>query len=396
MRIPKITFKNLFKSSVVIFDNEGTQVLQTTVLNGIEFTILHCRKEMFHITLPLLYLMIRNAIIFIRKKSLNLNSAERKSTLLVCIYKIYLFSCIEYINPRVVVTFIDNKAIFHWISRMYKNCEFYAVQNGMRYDAKRLQYEKQDEFGERPIRFQTDVMSMPNLFCFGAYETELYKEHGHVVDNFYPVGSLKAGFYKTCIARDKAKLNFDICLVSNGFMSLPEGHKLSKFELVTEHFYKLINKYVTEKRMSCCVAMRSTDKHDQEIEKECFANIFGDRATIIGKKENDMFTTYAAMDRSSVVVALCSTAAFEAFGWGKKILFCNLFGDDYWQSPLPEICTMNVNDYEIFTSKLNYLRQLDENEYRKIIQSHARYLMNYNFENPAHTVIRKMILDHLN
>ncbi len=96
------------------------------------------------------------------------------------------------------------------------------------------------------------------------------------------------------------------------------------------------------------------------------------------------------------VVALNSTAAFEAFGWGKKVLFCNLSGDDFNQLPLPEICTMNVNNYEIFKSKLDYLRQLDENEYRKLTQTYARYLMNYDFDKPAHVVIRKMILEHLN
>ena len=108
-----------------------------------------------------------------------------------------------------------------------------------------------------------------------------------------------------------------------------------------------------------------------------------------------MFTTYAAMDRSSVIVTVNSTAAFEAFGWGKKVLFCNLSGDDFNQAPLPEICTMNVNNYEMFKTKLDYLRQLSENEYRELIQTHARYLMNYDFDNPAHRIIRKMILGHL-
>jgi len=254
MRIPKITFRNLSKNKVVVFDNEGTQILKTTVLNGIECTIVHCRRELFHITLPLLYLMIRNAIIFIKKSGLNLKGVK-KSSLKGCIYKIYLFSCIDYINPRVVITFIDNNGTFHWISRMYENCEFYAIQNGMRFDAKRLHYDEQNDFGERPAGFSTDMMSMPNLFCFGAYEADLYKKHGHAVDNFYPVGSLKGGFYKISIARDNTKVDFDISLVSNGFMSFPEGHILSKFALVTGYFYKLVNKYVTEGRLSCCVAM---------------------------------------------------------------------------------------------------------------------------------------------
>ena len=395
MRIPKISFKNPTKNKVVIFDNENSQILKNAVLNDIECTIVHCRREMFHITLPLLYLMIRNAIIFIKKSSLNLEGVK-KSSLKGCIYKIYLFSCIDYINPKIVITFIDNSRTFHWISRKYENCEFYAIQNGIRTDAKRLHYEEQNYFVERSVHFSTDIISMPNLFCFGKYESDLYKKHNHDVDNFYPVGSLKGGFYKTRISVKNTKVYFDICLVSDQLLSFSEGHILSQYELGVGYLHKLVHKYVAEEHLSCCIAMRSTAKHDQKIEKEYFVNIFGDRATIIERNEKDMFTTYTAMDRSSVIVTLNSTAVFEVFGWGKKALFCNLSGDDFNQLPLPVICTMNVNNYEIFKSKLDYLRQLDENEYREITRSHARYLMNYDFENPTHTVIRKMILEYLN
>jgi len=396
MRIPKITFKNLSKTKVVIFDNEGSQVLKQTILNGIGFTIVHCRRERFHITIPLLCLMIRNILIFIKQGSLNLHGI-RELGLRSCIYNVYLFSCIEYIDPKVVITFIDNSRSFHWISRMYNKCLFYAIQNGMRFDAKRLYYGEQNDVGGGPVWQLSDIMTMPNLFCFGAYEVDLYKKHGHAVDNFCPVGSLKGGFYKTSIARDNTKTDFDICLVSNGVSFFPVGDILSKYALANDYFYKWVNKYVTERRLSCCVALKSTVKYDEKrSEKDYFSNIFGNRAIIIERNGNDIFTTYAAMDRSSVVVALCSTAAFECFGWRKKTLICNLYGGDYWESPLPEICTMNVNNYEIFKTKLDCLRQIYENDYREIIQSHARYLMNYDFENPAHIVIRKMILENLN
>ena len=209
------------------------------------------------------------------------------------------------------------------------------------------------------------------------------------------MGHLRGGFYKAELLESSIKVDFDICLVSDQLLSFPERHILTKFELGVGYLHKLVHKYVVEEHLSCCVAMRSIDKHDQRIEKEYFVNIFGDRVKII--KRNDIqMSTYASMERSLVVVALNSTAVFEAFGWGKKVLFCNLSGDDFNQLPLPVICTMNVNNYEIFKSKLDYLRQLDENEYREITQSHARYLMNYDFENPTHSVIRKMILEYLN
>ena len=265
MRIPKISFKNLSKNEVVIFDNVGSEILKTTVLNGIKCTIVSCRKEIFHITLPLLFLMLKNTVLFlIRPGSLYLKGATRCS-LLGYIYRIYLFSCIDYISPKIVITFIDNSRTFHWIARRYGSCEFYAIQNGIRIDAKRLHYEEQNDFVERSVHFSTDVMSMPNLFCFGKYEVDIYKKHDQNVDNFCPVGSLKGGFYKTCVAGNNTKVNFDICLVSDQLLSFPEGHVLTKFELEVGYLHNLVNQYITEERLSCCIAMRSTDKHEQEM-----------------------------------------------------------------------------------------------------------------------------------
>ena len=48
---------------------------------------------------------------------------------------------------------------------------------------------------------QIRIISMPNFFCFGNYEVNLYKKHEHDVDNFYPVGSLKASYYKSCLSK---------------------------------------------------------------------------------------------------------------------------------------------------------------------------------------------------
>lgn len=397
IRLPKLLFRNPIKNKVVIFDGEGSIPLREAVLNGISNTIVHARRETLYITFQILYLMLKSVVEFARKKKKLHLRGTKKPSIKGCVYRIYLYSCIKYIRPKVVLTFIDNSLIFQWLSRTYDGCEFYAVQNGIRNDAKRMHYNDSEEnYCSRSECFSTNITSMPNLFCFGQYEDDLYKKHNNDVDNFYPVGSLRGGFYKTCRAGNNVSIDFDICLVSDNVLSFSKGHALSKFDLGLGYLHKLVHKYITEEHVSCCIALRSIDKHDQEVEKEYFVNIFGDSAQIVIRDGAQIVSpTYDAMDRSSVVVALNSTTTFEAFGWGKKVLLCNLSGDDFYQSPLPEICTMNVNDYEIFKTKLNYLRQIDESEYRELTRIHAQYLMNYDFENPPHIVIRKMILEHL-
>ena len=57
----------------------------------------------------------------------------------------------------------------------------------------------------------------PNLFCFGDYEKELYKQLDIKVKNIYPIGDLRLA---NCLHHVKAenefskKYNFDICLIS--------------------------------------------------------------------------------------------------------------------------------------------------------------------------------------
>ena len=111
--------------------------------------------------------------------------------------------------------------------------------------------------------------------------------------------------------------------------------------------------------------------------------------------DRQALSTYSAMDRSAVVVAFCSTAALEAFGWGKKVLFCNLFKDITQFLPEDGLWAVQEPDYEVFKTKLNRLRGIEEAEYREATKEYARYLMSYDFRMPAHKYIKDMLLRQL-
>ena len=51
----------------------------------------------------------------------------------------YLISLIEIVGPKVVLTYIDNSFKFYEIAKiMEKKIEFYAIQNGARYDLNKI------------------------------------------------------------------------------------------------------------------------------------------------------------------------------------------------------------------------------------------------------------------
>ena len=45
---------------------------------------------------------------------------------------IYFLACFKRINPKAIITMIDNSPDFHWLSKNCKTYPFIAIQNGLR------------------------------------------------------------------------------------------------------------------------------------------------------------------------------------------------------------------------------------------------------------------------
>lgn len=389
MRMSIITFKKLSKNKVVIFDNEGSQILNNVILKGIKYTVVHCRWEKIHVTLPLLFLMLKNAMRFlIKSKGLDIKGIP-KCRWYGRIYKIYLFSCIEYINPKVVITFIDNDHIFHWISRMYNHCEFFAIQNGHRNTQQINSCEKHYH---------------QHFFCFGNYDKHRYAKFGHVVDECYPIGSLIAGYYRSNVEKEKKK-KYDLAIVSQyrrrGFSIYPDSQKkeLSRQQILNEISYKaalnlmdsFLVRYIEEYNLRAAVLMRHSLNCDKE--RNYYEEKYRGKAILFGRDIKKM-TSYFVADESELVVGFNSTFLAESFGLGKKVISINFSGTDLWVDYDPMIMFTKPN-YSLFKERLNELRAEPYDEFRRRTKEYATYLMNYDPDCPPHVFIRKKILQYL-
>ena len=201
--IKGIRFESPLCSDVLIFDYEGSRVLQETIL--LIFPILFfLRYETFYFSLPIVIRFIRNLIRFkLRDKSFGSITGN--------IYRLYLLSCIEHIKPKVVITWVDDSKSFHYVSRNYKHAEFYAVSNGFRY--------------EYPVVIPENgyKMSMPNFICYGKFEVDLYKKYGHNIDHYHPVGPVIGSYFMTEKINVPISIKYDICLVSQCESTIIQG-----------------------------------------------------------------------------------------------------------------------------------------------------------------------------
>ena len=105
---------------------------------------------------------------------------------------------LQFIKPIIVLTYIDNNSIYHWLCRNYKNSKFIAVQNGIR----------QVLGNERYKKYRHDI-----FYCYGEYDIEKHKQLGCSCNEAHPIGSLRAG-----LIRNESDINikkYDICLISS-------------------------------------------------------------------------------------------------------------------------------------------------------------------------------------
>ena len=146
----------------------------------------------------------------------------------------YLVSLILEINPKIVVTNIDNSIDFSLVARrLFKKIKFLAIQNAAR-------YQFDEPFYDANIKKKYFI---PELACFGDYEKSLYKRHKIEVKKFFVIGSLTLSDYQKKKKKSFIDKKYDVCLIleeSTGWNNLYSGFEesLGKIAQFTVKFCK--------------------------------------------------------------------------------------------------------------------------------------------------------------
>ena len=168
--------------------------------------------EYFYINIRIAFITIKNIL----KGNLNFGS--------------YFAAVITVVNPRVLITTIDYSHQFYNVCKILKKSgiRMIAVQRSTR---ESIQYLKKD------LR----KIYIPEYFCFGKNEIDLFKQMNVNVEKFKIVGSTSiSNFYKNF--QNEKKNNFDICLVAE----YPYYLKGSKEDLHSQKLIKGFLIYLSE------------------------------------------------------------------------------------------------------------------------------------------------------
>ncbi len=376
----KITWRSPKRSKAVIFYKSDWELLANTVLAGVSFQVIDPVKSfVVHlnpIVLMRFFLCCLKIPLFNLIKSGNFLRGLAKE-----FYRRYFLTVFTMTGAKVCLTIIDNCLLFHWLSRNCPTIYFGAIQNGNRTLA----------------QLNIDTYSFTNYFCFGAIEEDRCEQTGQHVDNCIAAGSIRGDFYRAQ-QKERPAIKYRVAFVSQcvqglwqGDGSLPQipGFKFSHDLLLTH-----LGRFVREANISCGVFCRYGETDINTLEIAYLKKFLPDTVTFV-KNDQKAHSTYRGMDESEVIVTFFSTAAREAVGWGKKVLFCDYTGtslyNDFWDASF----LLTDPSYEAFKKRLRDLIEMPLETYHQLTGKLAARAMRYDENNPSFSVIRHHIAQAL-
>jgi surface carbohydrate biosynthesis protein len=353
-------------ADIVIFDEDNSHLVRRVLNAKYSIVVFNQRPEDIWIGVGIFVNIIRNLGCFQFKDAL----VHRRGIVIGAIKQlqfVYFKACLDAIKPKAVITYIDNSSNFGWLSKYCRQYPFIAIQNGSR-----LSYAASHDSGYHVQHF----------FCFGEHEIFLFPKLGYQVENFYPVGSLVASLcYKSHAYGIIEK--YDLLIVSTWRGNIGFQQDVKDTMRSMEVMDNFLAKYIRESDIKAAVILRVERDSEHWImpevgmsEEKYYQLIYGNCIEII-ETNPSIRNIFPLMQESQVIVSCLSSALMEAFGIGKKILYCNFTGvGQYHQDIDPSLVTSD-DSYESFSKRLDDLLKVSSIEYLQHHQELRKYYMSY-------------------
>lgn len=366
-------------ADIVIFDEVGSQFIRRALNTAHSVAVFPARP-------PEVRIGVRTIAFFLRDlPQFRLTEVDRSRGLLRGLVKgawlRLLGATISAMRPKAVITFIDNSGSFHWLSMNCGRFPLIAIQNGSR-----LRY----------AAGEANEYYLQHLFCFGSHESKLFQDVGYRVEQFHPVGSLVAGLHFESRAETVAE-KYDLLVVSTWRGNI--GYQQDVRDTMRSMLImdQLLAEYIRARGLKAAVILRSErDSVDWlmpevgKTEEQYYSGIYGSSIEII---ETD-FTErnlFPLMQKSRLIVSCLSTALVEAYGIGKKILYCNFTGtDDYHRDQDPAIVVSDGSP-SVFYERLDTVLGMSQSEYQRLHHERQEYYMSFPEGRPTHEAIAEKV-----
>lgn len=323
----------------------------------------------------------------------------------------YCLACLDVIKPKVVLDYVHLPNMIH-LAREFPSAQYFVIQNGFCADA--LDF-LMDGGAFRKIFHYVVAEMHPktggnvHFFYNGPKDIEIFEQAGLATAvtgiAHHASGPLKADYFrheklpKTPITTN----DFDICLCSQAGSSHIEANSefssllMASNDLLTAY----LRRYIESRNLRCAVAPRTSEIGADTISPELdyLRARMGTGPLVSIVPREDYLSTYRLIARSEVIVAVNSSAGFDAISLGKKVLFAPFYLYDVYRISSSSFVSdedmwkwMVVKpDYAEFEMKLDALRATPRETYLAEMKTRAAALSNFGNPMPAHKYIRGMI-----
>ena len=290
----------------------------------------------------------------------------------------YVKTFIKVVNPKIVITFIDNDINFYKLKNFYPNKYFIAVQNGYRFLGR-------DFFGELKNAKKNKIsLKIDYYLCFNRFYSDYCKK-------FFKFSSILHGSYRNNLNRIKKikRLKKDLLFISQYYPATNSTNEHSIFYSLEKKLLPIIEEYCFKNKLNLIIMLRNgkenIKRHNSEMK---FYNSFLNGKFKATKEKNN----YNLLDKYQNIICIDSTLGYEALARNKKVLFFHnrtikhnnryfkdLFG---WPKPIND-CQFSLNRIERKTIHKFLNKNLKLN-YRKWFMLNNKYfndLIFYDYKN---------------
>ena len=320
----------------------------------------------------------------------------------------YVVAYIEMIQPKVVMTFIDNDVNFYKLKNLCPKTKFVAIQNGIR-----ANYSGSPSLGffdQLSIALNETELSSDYLCVFGsASATQLTN---FINTDTITVGSLKNNLFVTSV--NKRDVVSDVVLisqyppfsvhdVSRRIYFGKQSVSLLDFYRIESTVAKLVAEYCSTHHLSftVCGKRNSVDSDEQKF--------FADSIGLLPwsyEPRGSTYSTYEIASAATIVVSIDSTVGQEFLARGKRVAFMSgrtqsadsvalaQIRDTKFGYPLDLRANGNFWTNQATTTELtrilDYLQAVTDKEWATEIAPYNESLMAYQ---PGNPVFKKLLLD---
>jgi hypothetical protein len=142
-------------------------------------------------------------------------------------------------------------------------------------------------------------------------------------------------------------------------------------------------RYIKENKLKAAVIYRSVRNSENwinldtmESEEDYYKNIYGETIEYI-ETNNSVRNIFLTLKQSNVIVSYFSTALLEAYGIGKKVIFCNFSGTNIHHEDIDSKLVLTNSEYVSFSEKIGNLFSISKEKYKKDNLDTMKKYMNF-------------------